>query len=100
MFYPISSGSIALSLKIKFKTPQKLSCSQGITQMTTQSMMMEPKTIYVSPIINSHFKKCNEFNFARCNNNESYTISINGILLAQGTLLINGLYYCSFGSAH
>ena len=49
MFYPISSGSIALSLKIKFKTSQKLSCSQGITQTTTQTMMMEPKTIYVSP---------------------------------------------------
>ena len=33
------------SLKIKFKTPQKLSCSEGITHTTTQTTMMEPKTI-------------------------------------------------------
>ena len=33
--------------EVKFKTPQKLSCSQGITQTTTQSTR-EPKQ-YISP---------------------------------------------------
>ena len=47
---PDTHGS---SLKIKFKTPQKLSCSEGITQTTTQTTMQtttEPNIICLPPV--------------------------------------------------
>ena len=44
-----SSSSLKVKLKIKYKKPQKLLCSQGITQMTTQTTT-NPKTIFNNSI--------------------------------------------------
>ena len=59
------NGSI---LKVKFKTPKKLLCSQGITQTTTQMQTMqttELKTLCLPPvggdIIQTKIKLCVSF---------------------------------------